>query len=79
MEMDWQDRGEFEREQDIVQGEVGPRSNVFMDGGPLVEGETAVIRDQAKQQEARKKARKERRKQLLEIEEQRKRENDAKR
>ena len=23
----WQDKGEFEREQDIVQGEIGPRGN----------------------------------------------------
>ena len=69
MGMDWQDRGEFEREQDIVQGEIGLRDNAVMDGGHLVDGEEASVRGKVKigdgaEKEMRRRAKKERKKQL---------------
>ena len=73
--MDWQDIGEFEREQEVVQGEIGARSNVVVDEGVVAEGrageEVQRVRDGRIDKEARKKAKKDKRKQQ-------KREKDAK-
>ena len=64
--MDWQDLGEFEREQEVVQGgEVGARSNVLADEGVREQekGTEKVQRVRAGRidKEMRKKAKKERR------------------
>ena len=77
MEMDWQDLGEFEREQEVVQGEIGPRNSAVVDGAKASELKK-VKSGGCDDKEARKKAKKERRKQQLrEAEERRKREADA--
>ena len=80
MEGEWQDKAEFERQQEVVQGEIGRRDNAA-DGG--FEQEGGVVPHvkatwDSQDREAKKKAKKGRRKKLqLELEAQRRREKDA--
>ena len=62
MEGEWQDKEEFEREQEVVQGDIGKRDNAVDDG--FEEEEGVVPRVKAtwgpQDREARKRAKKER-------------------
>lgn len=80
MEGEWQDKAEFERQQEVVQGEIGKRDNAvdggFDDEGGIVPRVKATWDSGDK--EAKKKAKKERRKRLqAESEAQRWREKNA--
>ena len=80
MEGEWQDKAEFERQQEVVQGEVGRRNNA-VEGGFEEEG-GIVPRVKATwdsgDKDAKRKAKKERRKKLqAEAEAQRRREKNA--
>ncbi len=62
MEGEWQDKAEFERQQEVVQGDVGKRDNAA-DGGFEAEGgdvPRVIATWGSKDREARKKAKKER-------------------
>lgn len=80
MEGEWQDKAEFERQQEVVQGEIGRRDNAadggFEEEGGVVPHVKATWGSGDK--EAKKKAKKERRKEFqLERDAQRHREEDA--
>lgn len=58
-EKTWQDKGEFEREQDVVQGELGPRG-MGVEGGERADGMVPQVKETSMSQD--KKERKERKK-----------------
>ncbi len=66
MEGEWQDKAEFERQQEVVQGEIGKRDNAadkgFKEGGHVPRVKTTWGPGEDK--EARKKAKKEKKKQF---------------
>lgn len=80
MEGEWQDKAEFERQQEVVQGEIGKRDSAadggFEEEGGMVPHVKATWGSVDK--EARKKAKKEKRKQLqAKVDAQRRKEKDA--
>ena len=82
MEGEWQDKEEFEREQEPVEGDIGDRDNVLEGGfekkGGKVPMVKAISTKSPKEKEERKKAKQEKKKQLkVSREAQRKRERDA--
>lgn len=63
LDMDWQDKDEFEREQEIIQGDVGSRNNAVEDEPGLTPPRrpTKVIKS-ISEKDARREAKRERRK-----------------
>ena len=81
-ESEWQDKEEFEREQEVVGGDIGDRDNAvegrFEEEGGQVPTVKTVSTKNMKEKEGRKKAKRERRKQQqASLEARRKRERDA--
>lgn len=79
MEGEWQDKEQFEREQDIVQGEIGRRNNAangdFEKGGQVP---TVKATKSRREKDSRKQAKKDRRKQdRVQWQAKKQRENDA--
>ena len=82
VENEWQDREEFEREQEVVEGDIGDRDNDidgdFEEEGGKVPKVKTISTKSMKEKEERKKAKKERNKQQkASLEARRKRERDA--
>ena len=81
VEGEWQDKEEFEREQELVEGDIGDRDNAveggFEEEGGKVPRVKAISTKSLKEKEERKKAKKERQKQRAALEARRKRERDA--
>lgn len=82
LESEWQDKEEFEREQEVVGGDIGDRDNAveggFEDEGGKVPMVKTISKRSMKEKEERKKAKKEKRKeQQASRDAQRKREKDA--
>lgn len=77
----WQDKEEFEREQELVEGDIGDRDNAVEGGFEEEGGKVPMVKTiptkRLKEKEERKKAKKERRKQMASLEARRKRERDA--
>ncbi|MCJ1455571.1 hypothetical protein MMC28_005926 [Mycoblastus sanguinarius] len=79
VEDEWQDREQFEREQEVVQGEIGKRDN-SVEGGIAEGGQVPMVKATASSgdTDAKKKAKKERlKKERMEREAQRRREKNA--
>ena len=82
VEGEWQDKEEFEREQEVVGGDIGDRDNAveggFEEEGGRVPMVKSVSTKSMKEKEERKKVKKERKKeQRVSMEARRKREKDA--
>ncbi|KAK0516534.1 hypothetical protein JMJ35_001137 [Cladonia borealis] len=81
VEGEWQDKEEFEREQELVEGDIGDRDNAveggFREEGGKVPMVKAISTKSLKEKEERRKAKKERQKQRASLEARRKRERDA--
>ncbi len=82
VESEWQDREEFEREQEVVEGDIGDRNNTLEDGFEEEGGKVPKVKTTStksvKEKEERKKAKKDRKKeQKASLEARRKRERDA--
>ena len=82
VEGEWQDKEEFEREQELVEGDIGDRDNAVEGGFEEEGGKVPMVKTTStksmKEREERKKAKKERKKQLkASVEARRKRERDA--
>ena len=82
VEGEWQDKEEFEREQEVVGGDIGDRDNAveggFEEEGGRVPMVKSVSTKSMKEKEERKKVKKERKKeQRASMEARRKREKDA--
>ena len=82
LESEWQDKEEFEREQEVVGGDIGDRDNAIEGGFEEEGGKVPMVKTVStksmKEKEERKKAKKEKRKeQQASKEARRKREKDA--
>ena len=82
VEGEWQDKEEFEREQEVVGGDIGDRDNAVEGGYEEEGGRVPMVKSVStknmKEKKERKKAKKERRKEhRASVEARRKREKDA--
>lgn len=82
VEGEWQDKEEFEREQELVEGDIGDRDNAVEGGFEEEGGKVPMVKTistkSMKEKEERKKAKKERKKQQkTSVKARRKRERDA--
>ena len=76
-EIEWQDKTEFEREQDVTQGEIGERDNAVGDGGDGYRVPNVEVTKTTADKDERKRRKKERRSQQRKADQEKRREKAA--